>query len=832
MRNTGLGLQGRFLLGLACILFGCSLVSACFIYFWGKQTIEEEARHRTALAMAAVDAVRDYVREELRPRMYEIVGHDRFVLEAMSASYASRAVMERLRRYLPEFRYRRVSLFPLNPQSRADDTEQRMIGYFSIHPDQKQWQGITTVDGQPYYMRYEPVAYDAPCRRCHQDLPTVPPPIRSRYSAARYLPPTDPPLGLVSIGIPIDTSLARIRERAFSVFVFAFTFIVMLYSIIAFFFDRVVIQSLRDLLALFRDSLRDEQGIQIYERATSRDAIDEITRAAQAMAAYIRETERQLTDHACNLEALIANRTAALLMSRKQLQEKVRTRNRELHTLTSIAELITGAPEPATTLPAILRHVLAVVPADGAAIYIIDNDKARYLDLQSAENAGDLPTRVQCPPSGREETEPQTLEEVLAEAAAGRLGFLASEQERVDCLSVPLMSRGRVRGVMLFVAVDFMVLNQETTTLLTAVGRQVGILLENMQTMRHLIETATLLQTVFNGITDPVALLDHRYRIQMVNHALAALHKGVPLVGRDCRQLDGCPFADAGGIEFQPHTPVTHLQRLEDGRIFEVHFYPLFDDSGVLTNIVGYGKDVTEQQRAAERAQHTEKMAAIGQLAAGIAHEINNPLGVILCHAELAAGELDDPAQVREDLAVIVKHATACQRIVGDLLQFARSTAGRKLPTAIGELIMETAAMIGRQLKKDGITLRLSLDEKIPDVALDRDRMKQVLLNLVINAVQAMTPAGGTITIASRREDDTIAIQVEDDGPGIDPAILDRIFDPFFSTKAPGEGTGLGLSVSYGIVRDHGGTITAANRPGGGAVFTIILPVDTTAGDN
>jgi len=824
MRSTGLGLQGRFLLGLACILFGCSLVSACFIYLWGKQSIEEEAQHRTALAMAAVNAVRAYVRDELRPRMYDLVGPDRLVIEAMSASYVSRAVMERLRRELPELRYRRVSPAPLNPQSRPDEDEQRILRYFADHPREANWQGMTTINGQPYYMRYEPVRYQASCRRCHQEQPDLPPAIRSRYPAAAYLPAGPPPLGLVSVGIPVDTSLARIRDRAFSVFVFAFGFIVALYSIIAFFFDRVVIQSLRDVLALFRDSLCDERGIQLYERAASRDAIEEITGAAQAMAAYIRDTERQLADHACNLEALVEERTAALRASRQQLQEKVRTRNRELHTLTSIAELITNDPDPSATLPAILRHVLEVVPAGGAALYTLG--EPAILQLESAERAGDLPRRLACPADRGEGKEPQTVEEVLREAASGRLGFLASEQERFDCLAVPLASRGRVRGVMLFVAVDFMVLDQETTALLTAVGRQVGILLENMQTLRHLLETATLLQTVFDGISDPVVLLDADYRIRMVNQALADLHAGAPLIGRDCRRLAGCPFAAAGDLSFRPRTAETLLHRLEDGRIYEVHFYPLFDGRGCLANVVGYGKDVTEQHRAAERAQHTEKMAALGQLAAGIAHEINNPLGVILCHADLAAGELDDPEQLRRDLETIARHAAACQRIVGDLLQFARSSSGRKEPVAVAELLQETAAMVGRQLEKEGIRLHLSLDEPLPDVALDRDRMKQVLLNLVINAAQAMGKRGGAIEISARRQGESVTIEVADDGPGIDPAILDRIFEPFFSTKAPGEGTGLGLSVSYGIVRDHGGAINAANRPDGGAVFTVTLPLE------
>ncbi len=830
MKNTDIGLQGRFLLGLAVILFFCSLVSACFIYFWGKQTLEDEALKRTELVLAAVDAVRGYVREELRPKMYDILGHDRFVLEAMSASYVSRAVMERLRQRLPEFRYRRVSLFPLNPEFLVDDAEKEMLRYFASHPGLKEWEGIKPVDGQPYYMRFEPITYGESCLRCHQDSAGIPTAIRDHYRQARFVPDPPAPPGLVSIGIPIDTSLIKVKDRAFSVFIFAFAFIIFLYSIIAFFFDRVVIQSLRGLLALFRDNLRDEKGLQLYEMARSRDAINEITRATEAMADYIRQTERQLADHACNLEQLVEERTAALRLSRKQLQEKVRARNRELHTLNSIAELITRSPDLTATLPEILRHALAVVPARGAAIYLAtrEND-IPVLELQCAENAIDLPSRTDRAPY--RPGHPQTLLDALAEAAAGQMSFLASENEGLDSLSVPLSCRSQVHGVMVFTAVDFMELDQETTALLSSVGQQIGILIESMKNIHRLMQTATLLQTVFDGITDPVALLDRYYRIRMVNRAFLDRYnvRDTDVTGRDCRDFADCPFAGAALAQFQPGAAVSRLERLAGGEIFEVHFYPLFENSNQLANIVCYGKDVTEQKLAEERSQHTEKMAAIGQLAAGIAHEINNPLGVILCYTDLARGDIGDDQRLLQDLDIVEKHANTCKRIVSGLLQFARGTAALKRPVSPGSIIQEVVDMISRQLEKERIRIQVSLDDTTPDMELDSDRMKQVILNLLINAAQAIG-ADGLIRITCRKQNAMVRIAVEDDGPGIPPSIIDKIFDPFFSTKEPGKGTGLGLSVSYGIVRDHGGDIRAANRPEGGAVIEITLPA--ASGEN
>ena len=226
--------------------------------------------------------------------------------------------------------------------------------------------------------------------------------------------------------------------------------------------------------------------------------------------------------------------------------------------------------------------------------------------------------------------------------------------------------------------------------------------------------------------------------------------------------------------------------------------------------------------------QHAEKLAALGQLAGGIAHEINNPLGVILCYADLLKGQLADVPQGFKDAATIEKHAVNCQRIVADLLEFARGRETERQPADLNPAIEEVVRMVEPQFRRQHCVIELDLKPGLPLVKIDVNKMKQVYLNLVMNARQAIKDRG-VIRIqrgSTCRRPARSTLIFWDNGIGISPEIIDRIFDPFFSTKKTGEGTGLGLSVSYGIVKDHGGDIQVESEPGRWTRFTIELPAE------
>ncbi len=224
-----------------------------------------------------------------------------------------------------------------------------------------------------------------------------------------------------------------------------------------------------------------------------------------------------------------------------------------------------------------------------------------------------------------------------------------------------------------------------------------------------------------------------------------------------------------------------------------------------------------------EELFRVEKLAAVGELAAGVAHEINNPLAIIRGNAELLEMELPLDSPSREEVAIINRQVGRVERIVSGLLHFARRKERQLDRVDLHQILNDVQGSIGHQVSLDGITLEKEYDLALPGLDADGDQLRQLFANLMANAAQAM-PDGGTLTLTTRFTPTTesCTVTIADTGNGIAPDHLSRIFNPFFTTK--GSGTGLGLSISYGIVREHGGSITATNNPGDGALFTVTLP--------
>ncbi|MBR9978342.1 MAG: 4Fe-4S binding protein, partial [Bacteroidetes bacterium] len=224
---------------------------------------------------------------------------------------------------------------------------------------------------------------------------------------------------------------------------------------------------------------------------------------------------------------------------------------------------------------------------------------------------------------------------------------------------------------------------------------------------------------------------------------------------------------------------------------------------------------------------HNEKLASVGQLAAGVAHEINNPLGTIVLYSHLLLKQLKEMDPAREDIQFIIAEAERCKNIVGSLLNFARQGKLVVEKTTAAELIEPILAMLRTREEFSGIDIECNIDEAIPPLYVDIDQMKQVLLNLAMNACESM-PDGGTLRIAvdTAESPRDIVISITDTGVGIPKENLSRLFTPFFTTKQIGKGTGLGLPISYGIVKLHHGQITVQSEVLKGSTFTITMPAD------
>ena len=223
------------------------------------------------------------------------------------------------------------------------------------------------------------------------------------------------------------------------------------------------------------------------------------------------------------------------------------------------------------------------------------------------------------------------------------------------------------------------------------------------------------------------------------------------------------------------------------------------------------------------RVRHADRLATIGQLAAGIAHELNNPLGDILGFAQLAAKHPDMPDAAHADLKRIVKCCLYAREIIKKVLLFSRQMTPRKTNVKLNDLIEEWMDVIDVQCQKKSIEIKLTLDRRLPEITGDPFQLNQVLVNLVNNAIDAM-PAGGVLTIKTRAEKGRVYIEVRDTGIGMSKEILKQIFTPFFTTKDVDRGTGLGLSVAHGIVEIHGGSVNADSREGEGSTFEVTLP--------
>lgn len=340
---------------------------------------------------------------------------------------------------------------------------------------------------------------------------------------------------------------------------------------------------------------------------------------------------------------------------------------------------------------------------------------------------------------------------------------------------------------------------------------------------RHLVESAS----------DAIVTFDANGRFTTVNQAAEIIS------GYRREELVGQWFAPMLPDDDLPKA-LGHFQQALAGEtgLFETQFYR--KDGEVRTISVTYStpqkdeevlcliRDVTDQKMLQEQLIQSEKMSAIGQLVSGVAHELNNPLAGISAFAQLLLAEKRFPPDQRTAAETIYSEARRASRIVQNLLTFARQHKAEKVLTAINQVLDDTLELRGYELRVRGIDVRREYEEPLDETMADAHQLQQVFLNLITNAEQAMEQRDGQhhqLTVRTRRAGDSVRIEIEDTGAGIPPNLIERIFNPFFTTKPTGSGTGLGLSISLGIVREHEGRIWAENAPSSGARFIIELPV-------
>ncbi len=356
--------------------------------------------------------------------------------------------------------------------------------------------------------------------------------------------------------------------------------------------------------------------------------------------------------------------------------------------------------------------------------------------------------------------------------------------------------------------------------------------------LKELIETISrgkyMWESTFDAITDPVVIISSDYTIQRANRAASRISK------MDVRELNGtrCYETLAGFTSPCTGCPLpSTLKRqtdhsgdlprfLKSSRQFHANAYALRDrDPADNLRAVLHYRDVTEEKELQHKLLHSEKMAAIGTLAGGVAHEINNPLGGILAFTQLIMRDLGPDHVNYQDLKEIEEAAMRCKQIVQDLLDFSRQNREENMePLQINDVINKVLTLVQVQARTSRVEMITDLTSNLPKIRGNFYKLQQVFLNLITNAYHAMKE-GGTLTVKTYpTEGGKVGASVADTGTGIPENIQDRIFDPYFTTKDHGQGTGLGLSITYGLVREHEGAIEVKSQEGKGTVFELSFP--------
>jgi len=531
------------------------------------------------------------------------------------------------------------------------------------------------------------------------------------------------------------------------------------------------------------------------------------------------------------LERQAAQAEAGRLEAARQLDRRIS----ELFSLQELSYVLAESIQLDRIVDQVARYGARFLQADGALVALVDGEGLRVVAA-----AGTLAS-LQDRHAGAAEPGLVRLavdRERIEVAQAGGPPILLLGRELVASAAVaPLRSHGRAVGALAVADRREGPFTTEDLWLLSTIATQTSMAVANSRLFEMVRRSTEEWKTAFDALTEGLGVVGPGGEVLRANRALAAL-AGLPpetLLGAEFTAViaDRAPQARellAAAQRLERPMPV-EIRRERDGRRLRLAAAPLWGPAadGSVVILVG---DVTEQRALEAQLIQNEKMASVGQLVSGVAHELNNPLTSIAGLAELLlepARRLPEPT--REHLRVIHDQAERAARIVRNLLTFARPSSLVKEPVDLNDVVARTALLISYEMRQRGIELERTLDPEPVVVMGDRYELQQVLLNLLTNAVHAVSGFDPgrprRIRLGTSRSGGRATLAVGDSGAGVPAALVPQLFTPFFTTKGPGQGTGLGLSVSYGLVEAHGGRIAYRSSADGGAEFVVTLPLYT-----
>jgi two-component system NtrC family sensor kinase len=520
---------------------------------------------------------------------------------------------------------------------------------------------------------------------------------------------------------------------------------------------------------------------------------------------------------------------------RDEIAEQLNRRINQIFSLQELSYVLSESMQEDRIANQVASYAARFLQTQGAAVLLVEEG---HDDMRVAAAEGSLATLagsriIENPDSlvtkavGAERLE-------MASALPDQPLLLVDGHEVQAAAVAPLRAHGVTMGAIAVTDKESGEFTDEDRWLLSTVATQTAVVLANSRFFEMFRRGKEEWETTFDALTESIAIIDQQGQLRRVNRALSRL-VGVPeptLIGRPLIDL---VFGESHGpidvIEAtrrkeRPHAEVIRSETLQ--RTLRVTAATLPDGGHTVGNIVVLLEDVTEQRALEAQLIQNEKMAALGQLVSGVAHELNNPLTSISGLSEflLEPGRL--PESHTEHLRIVNEQAERAGRIVQNLLTFARKGEPETAEVDINRLAQRTLRLVEHELTLNGITLERHLTNSSVVIRGDQHELQQVLLNLLTNAIHSLSdlPEGEprTIRLETGREGAKVIILLCDNGPGVPEELIGRLFTPFFTTKDPGRGTGLGLSISYGIVKSHAGTVVYDPPPDKGAGFRITLP--------
>ena len=487
--------------------------------------------------------------------------------------------------------------------------------------------------------------------------------------------------------------------------------------------------------------------------------------------------------------------------------------------LTTLAQELAGAFRPATVIELVVRAIGELLKPDRLSVVLLDaetNRLAVIYDTHPVPALTDDPLLQLALRRG-----PLAFPRDVREEARRRGAELS--ESPASWLGAPLVAAGRTMGAVSLSSERSGTFGKAELTLVSAVLAQAAIALENARLVELLSSAKREWEKTVDAISQAICIVDAHGTVRRANRVFADLIQTAvtAIPGRPWIGLLPPPWSDPVARAIADPSGTVEIRAGD--RMLLLTAIPMAEAGSAVLVF----EDQTDRRRLQEQLIQSEKMSAIGQLIAGVAHDLNNPLASVVGFSDFLAEAGEIPPSLQEPLQVIRQEAERAATIVKNLLSFARRQEGERTPMPVRALLDSTLALLRNQLMAHKVEATLEVEPGLPDIEVSANQIKQVFVNIINNACQAIASdaPSGRIWITAKRVHEGVAVSVTDSGPGMPEEIASRAFEPFFPTKPEGAGTGLGLSISQGIVKEHGGRITLETPPGGGATFTVELPL-------